>query len=186
MYKIVALIGEAGSGKDSLLHKIIEKDPNLHEIISCTTRPKRDGEVEGVNYFYLTKDEFLDEVQKGKMFEATFFNEWFYGTGYKSLDENKVNVGVFNPTGIKQLIQFQSNDINIKVFYVNASAKTRLLRQLNREKNPNVAEIIRRYHADEKDFTYLDFPYRIIFNETYEDLDSGAEEILRLLKDESS
>lgn len=178
MYKIIALIGEAGSGKDSLLHKIIEKNPNLHEIISCTTRPKRDGEVEGINYFYLTKDEFLNEVQEGKMLESTFFNSWFYGTSYKSLDENKVNVGVFNPSGIKNLIRFHSNDIDIKVFYVNTSAKTRLLRQLNREKDPDVKEIIRRYHADEKDFSCLNFPYEIIFNEIYEDLESGAEEIL--------
>ena len=184
MYKIVALIGEAGSGKDSLLHKIIEKNPNLHEIISCTTRPKREGEIEGINYFYLTKEEFVDEVQQNKMLESASFNGWLYGTGYKSLDVNKVNIGVFNPSGIYSMID--RGDIDLKVFYIKTSAKTRLLRQINRESNPDVNEIIRRYSADEKDFSFLDFPFYIINNETYEDLNTGAEAILRLLKDESS
>ena len=54
MYKIIALIGEAGTGKDSLMQAILGLQPDLHEIVSCTTRPKREGEAHGVNYFYYT------------------------------------------------------------------------------------------------------------------------------------
>lgn len=57
-YKIIALIGEAGSGKDFLLRCARSKYPNYNTIISCTTRPKRMGEVEGINYYYLTNEEF--------------------------------------------------------------------------------------------------------------------------------
>jgi guanylate kinase len=56
MYKIIALIGKAGSGKDTILHELIKTTLNLHEIVSCTTRPRREGEVEGVNYFYMTPE----------------------------------------------------------------------------------------------------------------------------------
>ena len=56
MYKIIALIGKAGAGKDTILREIIKSNPDLHEMISCTTRPKREGEVDGVNYFYLTPE----------------------------------------------------------------------------------------------------------------------------------
>ena len=57
MFKIIALIGEAGSGKDSIMQNILKKRPlAFNEIISCTTRPMREGEVEGVNYFYLTPE----------------------------------------------------------------------------------------------------------------------------------
>lgn len=55
-YKIVAIMGKAGAGKDTLLRECLALDPNkLHEIISCTTRPPREGEREGVNYYYLTE-----------------------------------------------------------------------------------------------------------------------------------
>ena len=55
MYNVVALIGEAGSGKDTLMQRILARKPGyFNEIISCTTRPMREGEAEGVNYFYFT------------------------------------------------------------------------------------------------------------------------------------
>lgn len=56
MYKIIALIGQAGSGKDTILREVLNQMPELNEMISCTTRPKREGEVDGVNYFYLTPE----------------------------------------------------------------------------------------------------------------------------------
>lgn len=54
-YKIIALIGKAGSGKDTILKEILKQEPiKYNEIISCTTRPKREGEIDGVNYYFLT------------------------------------------------------------------------------------------------------------------------------------
>jgi guanylate kinase len=126
MYKIIALIGKAGSGKDTMMHRVLERNPNLHEIVSCTTRPRREGEVEGVNYFYLTPEQFGDKVLHDEMLEATCFNDWFYGTSYESLRSDVVNIGVFNPTGIESLLG--RPDVEVHVFYVIASAKDRLLR----------------------------------------------------------
>ena len=58
MYNVVAFIGEAGSGKDTILKKVEQKIHSLvHTMISCTTRPPRDGEIDGVNYFFLTGEE---------------------------------------------------------------------------------------------------------------------------------
>ena len=181
MYKIIALIGKAGSGKDTMMHKVLERNPNLHEIVSCTTRPRREGEVEGVNYFYLTPEQFGDKVLHDEMLEATCFNDWFYGTSYESLRSDVVNIGVFNPAGIESLLG--RPDVEVHVFYIIASAKDRLLRQLNREKDPNVDEIIRRYKTDEQDFADLDFEYNVLYNEIYEDLNAGVEAILCSLED---
>ena len=155
MYKIIALIGKAGSGKDTMLHQIVEANPDFHEIISCTTRPQREGEVHEVNYFYLTPEQFGDKIIHNEMLEATYFNDQFYGTSYESLRSDAINVGVFNPTGIESLLTHK--DVEVEIFYIEASAKTRLIRQLNRENNPDVEEIIRRYKADEEDFFELNF-----------------------------
>ena len=172
-YKILAIIGEAGTGKDTIMNKVLKKNPNLHEIVSCTTRPPREKEKNGVNYHFLTHEEFTKKILNNEMLEATVFNNWCYGTSYDSLDVNKVNIGVFNPAGIEALMEHKN--IFIVCYYVRAADKQRLLRQLNREENPDVKEIIRRFSADNLDFSELQFHYNEIENNTPQDLDKNIE-----------
>lgn len=183
-YKIVAFIGEAGAGKDTIMRTYLNhsRRRNLHEIISCTTRPKREGEVEGVNYYYLTNEQFAEKILANEMIEASCFNGWTYGTTYENLRSDLINVGVFNPDGIRALLSH--NDIDLLVIRVQASDKIRLIRQLNRETDPDVDEIIRRYTTDKIDFATLDFDYNILPNNTKLDYwDSIILQIERMIKD---
>lgn len=175
--KIVALMGEAGSGKDTILHRIMEKYPSyFNEIISCTTRPPRQGEKEGVNYHFLSVEDFIRKILNGDMLEATEFNGWHYGTDSQSLIIDKINIGVFNPEGVRCLQE--DENIELYVFYVRAAGKQRLLRQLNREENPDVDEIIRRYKADTEDFSFLnDIKYITLQNNTLDDIDIAVDTI---------
>lgn len=175
--KIVALMGEAGSGKDTILHRIMEKYPSyFNEIISCTTRPPRQGEKEGVNYHFLSVEDFIRKILNGDMLEATEFNGWHYGTDSQSLTIDKINIGVFNPKGVRCLQE--DENIELYVFYVRAAGKQRLLRQLNREENPDVDEIIRRYKADTEDFSFLnDIKYITLQNNTLDDIDIAVDTI---------
>lgn len=175
--KIVALMGEAGSGKDTILHRIMEKYPSyFNEIISCTTRPPRQGEKEGVNYHFLSVEDFIRKILNGDMLEATEFNGWHYGTDSQSLTIDKINIGVFNPEGVRCLQE--DENIELYVFYVRAAGKQRLLRQLNREENPDVDEIIRRYKADTEDFSFLnDIKYITLQNNTLDDIDIAVDTI---------
>lgn len=172
MYKIVILIGQAGSGKDSLMQEVLKFNPHLHEIVSYTTRPPREGEIDGVNYHFISGEEFGDKVLNGEMIEAACFNDWFYGTGYDNLRSDCVNIGVFNPEGVESLLAAKSADLMI--FYVRASDKERLLRQLNREENPDCMEIIRRFKTDMIDFENLDFEYTELINNTPADFDRNV------------
>lgn len=144
-FKVVALVGKSGAGKDYLMHEIAEEN-GWHKIVSSTTRPKRDYEHEGVDYHFLTEKEFA----AAHFLETASFNGWHYGTRYEDLDPDRTNIGVFNPTGLKSLAAH--DDIDLEIIYVKASAKTRLLRQLHREEDPNVYEIVRRFGTDEADF----------------------------------
>ena len=112
------------------------------------------------------------------MLEYAVFNNWFYGTSYDSvLNDNIINIGVFNPTGVKSLLA--RSDCNVIVFWIKCNDKTRLLRQLNREENPNVREVVRRFQADYNDFDDLnDISYRVLENNNEEDLDWNIKEIL--------
>ena len=174
--EVIALFGPAGSGKDYLLHEIIDEIDGLNEIVSCTTRPKREGEVEGVNYFYLTNQEFYEKVDNGDMLEAVCFNDWWYGTPITSLSKDKPNIGVFNIAGIECLME--DPRLEIVPIYVEVSPKNRLMRALTREENPDCHEICRRFLADVQDFAKLEndsFDYYSINNDEPMDIEAIEE-----------
>ena len=114
-----------------------------------------------------------------EMLEATCFNDWFYGTALQSLDESVVNIGVFNPDGIDALLE--SPLVEVKVYYVQATDKNRLLRQLNREDNPDVDEILRRFKTDREDFSDLGYEYEVLPNNTMEEFYLAVEKIVSQL-----
>ena len=125
--KIVAIIGEAGCGKDTIMQEVLRMhDYWWHEIISYTSRPPRDNEKDGVNYYFLSEPEFCDEILNDNMLEWTVFNNWYYGTGIKSINPNNINIGVFNPAGIKNLLK--NENLDIKVYRITCSEKTRIIR----------------------------------------------------------
>ena len=181
LYNILAIMGPSGSGKDSLVKEVLKQNPDgFHKIIHTTTRPMREGEVNGVDYFFVSPEEFAEQVINFELIEATSFNDWFYGTNKMYLSQDKLNIGVFNPEAIEALLE--SPMINLMVIELAASDKTRLLRQLNREENPDVHEIIRRFKADEEDFACLDFFRITLVNEEKADLLTNSAYLARLPK----
>ena len=176
MYKVIAIVGPSGSGKDTLLKKINEFR-KIHKIIGYTTRPIREGEVDGVDYHFISPIDFAEKVLSFEMIEATSFNNWFYGTGLSDLKDDVVNVGVFNPEAAEILRSCQFIDLTI--YYLKVSDKIRLIRQLNREEDPDVSEIVRRYTTDKNDFENFegnkDIPYIVLKNDTQEDFKVALE-----------
>ena len=169
MYKIIALCGKSGVGQDSLMMAVFSHlEKYLNPIISHTTRPRREKEIADKNYHFVSEDEFLTLIDENKMLETTSFNNWYYGTSINSLSNDKINIGIFNPDGIISLLE--DNRIELEIYYITAKGKTRLIRQLNREENPNVDEIIRRYSADEIQFQKMNnIECNIMINETFGD-----------------
>ena len=178
-YKVIAIMGAAGVGKDTILKCVLNLNNELHGIVSHTTRPKRENEAYGVDYYYVSKENFQTKIENNEMIEYTIFNDWYYGTSFSALREDKINVGVFNPAGVRSLME--NPDIDLIVYHVRAADNVRLLRQLKRETNPNVDEIIRRYNTDKADFSYsnlLDIPALVIWNDNEQDLVYSVQTIL--------
>lgn len=163
MIKIITLFGPSSSGKDTLA-KILAKRPDINEIVSCTTRPKRDYEKEGIDYYFLSVEDFTKKVLNGSMLEATEFRQWFYGTPIEALKEDKINIGVFNKQGIECLLS--DNRLEVIPIYIACEDKKRLMRSLERESNPDCEEICRRFLADKQDFETIDFNYITFYNGT--------------------
>lgn len=183
-YKIVALFGEAGSGKDYIQKKIMETDfgkENLSEIISCTTRPPREGEIDGVHYHFIpSAGEFFNWDNMHKWIEFSCFRNWWYGTSIDNLQKDKINIGVFNINGIKQILE--DEEIECLPIYIQVFPKIRLMRQLQREYQPDCDEIIRRYLSDQKDFLNIPFHYHIVEN-NYNEVEMVIKEIMLLSYD---
>lgn len=164
--KLLALFGESSAGKDSIQHWLERKLKNIHGMVSYTSRPPRDYEIEGREYHFISQEEFEKLIVENKMLEHTCFNNWYYGTYINELQKGKINVGVFNPQGIRSLLS-HSDTIDILPVWIKADDRHRLLRSLKREKNPNCEEICRRFLADKEDFSNIDFEYEIFLNDNY-------------------
>ena len=165
---IVALFGKAGAGKDSILKEIIKQSPFIyHELVSMTTRPPREYEKDGVDYFFCTEDQYIQNKKDNKFLETSEFRGWKYGTPKFALTDYKINIGVFNLSGIHQLLKLPQTDYKVIPIFIDCDDKERLLRQLNREKYPDCAEICRRFKTDNSDFNQydLDFPYFTVYNQ---------------------
>lgn len=84
---LLVISGPSGSGKGTVLKELFDRNINLFYSVSATTRNPRPGETEGVNYYFLTKEEFLRQAEKGNMLEYAEYCGNFYGTPKSAVDE---------------------------------------------------------------------------------------------------
>lgn len=75
----------SGTGKGTIVSEILKSDPNIYFSVSATTRAPREGEKDGVNYFFITREEFLGLIETGGMLEHTEFCGNLYGTPKKAV-----------------------------------------------------------------------------------------------------
>ena len=84
---LIIFSGPSGSGKGTVLGKLLEKRNDVKISISMTTREKRAGEVDGVNYYYVTRDFFEKKISENKMLEYAEYATNLYGTPKDPVDE---------------------------------------------------------------------------------------------------
>lgn len=153
-YKIAAILGKTGSGKDSVF-KAIEETDKIHKVISTTTRPMREYEEDGVDYHFIDRYDFLEMDNRDQFLDTSVFNGWYYGTNINDLQEDKVNVIIADNSRLLDLLT--DKQVDTLIVFIESSPKERLLRCLTREEDPDVSEIVRRYVAEEEDYDTKEF-----------------------------
>lgn len=151
--KIIALLGPAGSGKDSILKAVCELRPEWKRLIPITSRPARENEKQGDPYLFLADETFRNMIVTNHLAEYQCFNGWWYGTEQAQIEDG-INIGCFSPAAARALKA--KNEFDVYIIYIKVADKQRLLRQLNREDTPNCYEICRRFQTDTNDFQNLE------------------------------
>ena len=189
MGRIYYLLGKSATGKDTLYKEILKRRPKLRTVTMYTTRPIREGETDGVEYFFTDHEELERQLASGKVIESrtyqTIAGPWTYYTvddGQFDVadDESCLMIGTLESYE-KMCTYFEAG--KMVPVYIEVPDGIRLLRAVKREENqkkPNYREVCRRYLADEKDFSEEKLE-RLGITKRYQntDMEICVEEILR-------
>lgn len=162
MGKIFCLMGKSSSGKDTIFKKIKQnKNLKLKTITTYTTRPRRNNEKNGVEYYFIDKNRLDSYGAEKKIIEVreydTINGKWYYST----IDDGQINLNRNSYILISTLQSYNSlqnyfGKDNIVPLYVDVDDGVRLERALKRERlqrKPNYEEVCRRFLADSNDFS---------------------------------
>lgn len=159
MRKIFAIAGKASTGKDTLTNMLSEV-LEIPVALSFTTRPMRVNEKQGVEYNFITDDDFWDLYESGLLAEYTSYEvangeTWHYGLTKEELEKNKYVLVIVNPDGLEQLKKIYGH--KICSILIDAPADVRIKRYLDRDEvtETKAEECCRRFLADQKDFKNL-------------------------------
>ena len=161
MGKIYYMMGKSSSGKDTLFREILKQWPELKTVTLYTTRPIRSGERDGVEYYFVKKEDLDRFKEEGKLIEMRTYpsmhGDWHYATvddGQVDLDGNDYLI----PGTLESYVKMKEYYGAEKIFpvYIEVEDGERLRRALMRELSeeaPKYAEMCRRFLADQEDFS---------------------------------
>lgn len=162
MNRIYYLMGKSASGKDTVYQRLL-KNPalGLQRIVLYTTRPIRQGEKEGREYFFTDEEKLRQIRESGRLIESRSYHTvhgiWSYFTaddGQIDL-ENSSYLGIGTLESYRKLAQYFGKDAVVPL-YIEVEDGERLLRAISREQRqefPGYAELCRRFLADCEDFS---------------------------------
>jgi len=149
---ILIISGPSGCGKSTLLKEVYKNIDDYYFSISTTTRAPRVGEKDGVDYFFVKKEDFLEDIKAGNFLEWAEVHGNYYGTSLKpikkALDEGKLVVFDIDVQG-HEIVREKLNDITTSVF-VTTPSLSELEKRLN-NRDTDSKEIIEKRIKNAKD-----------------------------------
>ena len=192
MRKLFVVMGKSATGKDTIYKEIIKRNNiNLVPVVMYTTRPIREGEVNGREYNFVDEDTKQEIEKQGKILEIRTYNTvegpWHYFTAddeHWEDDHDHIMIGT-----LETYAEIRKNCSNREIIpiYIEVEDGERLSRALLREKNeknPNYEELCRRFIADTHDFSQENLK-SLDINKVFmnNNLEETIEEVLNFLKE---
>lgn len=164
--KLIIISGPSGAGKTTLIRKVMQKIPTLTFSVSATTRAIREGEIEGVDYFFISTEEFNDLIRNDAFIEWAKVHGNLYGTlkkQVKELREKRKNV-------ILDIDEQGANQIKKKKFpalfiYILPPSLEELEKRLKERDTERIREMIRRLQSAKEQITSKGFYDHVIIND---------------------
>jgi len=161
---LVVLSGPSGAGKDAVLKRMKELGYPFHFVVTVTTRPKRPGEVDGVDYYFISEEEFAQMLARGELLEHAVV----YGQ-HKGIPKRQVREALASGKDVILRIDVQGAATIRKLvpeavlIFLTASSEKELLRRLKRRKTETPEELKRRIATVREEMKRLpEFDYVVI------------------------
>ena len=174
---ILIISGPSGCGKSTLLKEVYKDIEDYYFSISTTTRAPRKGEINGVDYFFVTKEEFEKDINNGDFLEYAKVHDNYYGTSLKpinnALDESKLVIFDIDVQG-HEIVRKKLDSITTSVFITTPSLEV-LENRLNSRNTDSIEIIEKRIKNAKGEVEYFqDYDYLII----NDDLQTAAKQLV--------
>ena len=142
---LVILSGVSGAGKDTIKKEIIKRMKNVISLPSFTSREPREGEEEGIQYHFITKEQFKEKIKNEEFYEYDLHHENYYGTSKKlmneKIDSGKIIVKDIEVNGAENLIKKLGNDTKLVTIFLKVDKEELKNRLINRGDNLSEADM---------------------------------------------
>ena len=183
---MVILSSPSGVGKTTLTKKLQQKYQSIKISVSHTTRAPRTNEVDGVDYYFVSKEKFTNLIKEGKFYEYAKIFDNYYGTLKKNVDEAIVKNDIIfdiDWQGTKQLSKFKNLNL-IKIYLITDNKDELKKRLITRNQNTS-EEVERRFNSFDQDIKHWkDYDY-VLINQNLDTCFKQLEKIIILHKNDN-
>ena len=180
---LLVISSPSGTGKTTICKKLLEYDKNIHLSVSVTTRKKRKNEVEGIDYYFRSKKDFLNLKSQNSFIENAFVFENYYGTLKSEVLEqleNGTDVLIdIDWQGTRQITQAMKGNL-IKIFLLPPSIDE-LKKRLSKRNSDSIKEINFRMSKALKEIKHFDEYNYVLINDN---LDNTFQKIVKIIEAE--
>jgi len=177
---IIAISAPSGTGKTTILRRILSDFPEIVFSVSATTRKRRRNEVEGVDYFFITEEEFKKKIKNNEFVEWELFYDYYYGT-FRDFIENCINNGksVILEVDVHGAVEIKRIYPDANLIYIAPPSLEELRIRLKKRQTENEEDLKKRIERAKMELSHKDkFDYFIINN----DLNTAYYEIKNLIE----
>ena len=178
---LLVISSPSGTGKTTICKKLLEYDKNIHLSVSVTTRKKRKNEVEGIDYYFRSKKDFLNLKSQNSFIENAFVFENYYGTLKSEVLEqleNGIDVLIdIDWQGTRQITEAMKGNL-IKIFLLPPSIDE-LKKRLSKRNSDSIKEINFRMSKALKEIKHFDEYDYVLVNDN---LDNTFQKIIKILE----
>lgn len=182
--QLIIVSAPSGSGKDTVVKKLMEKSTTpIWVSVSATSREPRNGEVEGKDYYFLSKDDFKEKIDEGFFLEYAEYAGNYYGTPKKYIKE-KLDQGIdviliIEIQGAKKVKEMLPE--SLLIFIMPPSLKT-LVKRLKRRGTDSNEKIIERFHTAYKEINEVTKYNYVVVNDILDDAVDKVDAIIKAEK----